>query len=57
MTKRSSSVMRSSRVRGTLWLVAALPMLVGPALLDGSKSAVGIGIMFLIFGLVTLRTR
>lgn len=48
-------VLQSNKVRGTLWLVAALPMLLGPAVFGGNNAVVGVGVMFLIFGLVTLR--
>lgn len=47
--------MQSNKVRGTLWLVAALPMLAAPALFDGNNAVAGIGIMFLIFGLVAFK--
>ena len=47
--------MKSNRVRGILWLVAATPMLIGPAVFGGSPAVAGIGLMFLIFGQVTLR--
>ena len=57
MIGRSSSVMQSNKVRGALWLIAALPMIVVPALIDGSKSLSAIGIMFLIFGIVALRQK
>jgi len=52
---KSSTVMRSNKVRGTLWMVAAVPMLVGPVVFGNSKAVVGVGLMFLIFGIVTLR--
>ena len=41
----ASSVMQSSKVRGALWLLAALPMIVGPALIDGGKPITVIGIV------------
>ncbi len=55
MNTRSGSAMKSNRVRGILWLVAATPMLIGPAVFGGSPAVAGIGLMFLIFGQVTLR--
>ena len=55
MIGRSSGVMQSKKVRGTLWLVAALPILLGLTLFDGNKSVIAVGMMFLIFGIVTLR--
>ena len=57
MIARSSGDMQSNKVRGALWLIAALPMIVVPAWIDGSKSLSAIGIMFLIFGLVALRQK
>ncbi len=57
MIGRSSSVMRSNRVRGALWLLAALPMIVVPAFTDGNKGICVIGLMFLIFGIVALRQK
>ena len=57
MIARSSGDMQSNKVRGALWLMAALPMIVVPALTDGSKSISAIGMMFLIFGIVALRQR
>jgi len=49
--------MRSNKVSGILWLVAACLMIVGPVLFDGNKSIIAIGTMFLIFGLVSLRKK
>ena len=55
MNPRRGGAIRSNKLRGILWLVAATPMLAGPAIFDGSPAVAGIGMMFLIFGLVTLR--
>lgn len=55
MMGRASSVLQSRRTRGILWLVAAMPMLIVPMLRDGSMLSLGIGMMFLVFGLATLR--
>ena len=54
MVGKSNSLMQSYKVRGTLWLVAALLMIVGPVLTDGNKGTIGVGLMFLVFGLVAL---
>jgi len=42
------------RLRGALWLVAALPMIIVPIVNDGSKALVTLGIVFSILGLVDL---
>ena len=55
MNRQFGTIMQSNKVRGTLWLVAAAPMLMGPTIFDGSPAVAGIGVMFLVFGLVTLR--
>ncbi len=57
MIGRSSGVMQSNKVRGTLWLVAALPMILGPALFAGNNAISAVGLCFLIFGIVTLRKK
>lgn len=54
MIGKTNSIMQSKKVRGLLWLLAALPMILVPAFTDGGKGAIGIGMMFLIFGIVTL---
>ena len=54
MVGRSSRVMQSNKVKGILWLVAAFLMIIGPVLTDGNKGPIGVGLMFLVFGLVAL---
>jgi|GEM_PF-4228325 len=54
MVGKSNSLMQSNKVRGVLWLVAALLMIIGPVLSDGNKGMIGVGLMFLVFGLVAL---
>lgn len=54
MIGKASNALQSRKVRGVLWLVAALPMLFGPAIFGGNRTLVGVGVMFLVFGLVTL---
>lgn len=54
MVGKSNSLIQSNKVRGALWLVAAFLMIIGPVLTDGNKGAMGVGLMFLVFGLVTL---
>ena len=55
MIGKSAKAMQSNKVKGALWLVAALPMLLIPVLNDGNKGLIAIGIIFLIFGMHTLR--
>lgn len=57
MRTRTDGAGRTNTVRGTLWLAAAIPFLSGPTLFDANQSAVGIGMMFLVFGMVSLRGR
>ena len=57
MIGKSVKAMQSNKVKGALWLVAALPMLVIPALKDGNKGIIAIGILFLILGIRTLRQK
>ncbi len=54
MVIEPGSVLKSKKVTGILWLVAGLLMLVPPVFLDGNRTLVGVGAMFLIFGLVSL---
>ena len=46
---------QSNTVRGTLWLVAALPFVLGPTVFGGSNAAIGVGIVFLLLGVTTFR--
>jgi len=54
MIKKSDSVLKSRKVTGFLWILAALLMGVPPMLSDGNRSLIAIGAMFLIFGIVSL---
>lgn len=54
MVLKPGSVLKSKRVTGILWLIAGLLMMVPPIFLDGNRTLVGVGAMFLIFGLVSL---
>ena len=54
MVGKSNSLMQSYKVKGALWLVAALLMIIGPVLTGGNKGSIGVGMMFLVFGLVAL---
>ena len=46
---------RSRTGRGALWVVAAIPMLIGPTVFDGDGESIGIGVLFLILGIADLR--
>lgn len=54
MTTKSDSVLKSKKLAGVLWLLAGLLMMVPPILLDGNRTLVGVGVMFFIFGIVSL---
>jgi len=54
MSTKPDSVLKSKKVAGFLWLLAGLLMMVPPILLDGNRTLIGVGAMFLIFGLVAL---
>lgn len=57
MTGKVVNPMLSSKSRGALWLVAALPMIVIPAMNDGSKGILAVSVIFLIFGILALRQK
>jgi len=54
MIAKSDSVLKSKKLAGFLWLLAGLLMMIPPLLLDGNRTLVGVGAMFLIFGVVSL---
>lgn len=54
MSTKSDSILKSGKRAGLLWLLAGLLMMVPPILLDGNRTLVGVGAMFLILGLVSL---
>ena len=54
MILKSGKGLQSKKVVGILWLLAGLLMLIPPVFLDGNRTYIGIGIMFLIFGIVFL---
>jgi len=54
MIAKSDSVLKSRKLAGFLWLLAGLLMMIPPLLLDGNRTLVGVGAMFLIFGVVSL---
>ncbi len=54
MIIKPGSVLQSKKVVGILWLLAGLLMLIPPIFLDGNRTSIGIGAMFLILGIVFL---
>lgn len=54
MTKKSIGILRSRKTIGFLWMLAGVLMMVPSVLSDGHKTSVGVGLMFLIFGIVFL---
>ena len=54
MIKWSISALQSGKVVGYLWLLAGLLMMLPSVFSDGHEASVGVGVMFLIFGIVFL---
>ncbi len=54
MIIKPDSVLKSKKAAGFLWLLAGLLMIIPPIFLDGNKTYIAIGAMFLIFGIVFL---
>ena len=54
MIKKTTGILQSRKVVGFLWLLAGVLMMVPSMLSDGHKTNVGVGVMFLIFGIVFL---
>jgi len=54
MNLKSGNGLQSKKVVGILWLLGGLLMLIPPIFLDGSRTYIGIGVMFLILGVVFL---
>jgi membrane-bound ClpP family serine protease len=46
--------LQSKKIVGFLWLLAGVLMMLPSLLSEGKGTFVGVGIMFLIFGIVTL---
>ena len=47
-------MLQSKKVVGFLWLLAGVLMMLPSILSDGKGTLIGVGVMFLIFGIVTL---
>jgi hypothetical protein len=54
MILKSGKGLQSKKAVGILWLLAGLLMLIPPVFLDGNRTYIGIGAMFLILGIVSL---
>ena len=54
MIKKSIRVLQSRKVVGFLWLLSGVLMMIPSVVSDGHETSVGIGMMFLILGIVTL---
>jgi len=54
MIKKSIGVLKSRKAVGFLWLLAGVLMMIPSVLSDGHETNVGVGIMFIIFGIVSL---
>jgi hypothetical protein len=54
MIKKSIRVLQSKRAVGFLWLLAGVLMMLPSVLSDGHETSVGVGVMFLIFGIICL---
>jgi hypothetical protein len=54
MIKKSIGFLQSRKVVGFLWLLAGVLMMIPSMLSDGHETSVGVGMMFLILGIVTL---
>ena len=54
MIKKSIAILKSKKVVGFLWLLAGVLMMVPSVLSDGHETNVGVGVMFLILGIVFL---
>lgn len=54
MIGKTRGIFKSRRARGVGWLVAAVPMIVVPAVAGGNRLPLAIGLMFLVFGIVAL---
>jgi hypothetical protein len=54
MIKKSIGILQSRKVVGFLWLLAGVLMMIPSVLSDGHETSIGVGVMFLIFGIVLL---
>jgi len=54
MIKKSIGVLKSRKAVGYLWLLAGVLMLIPSVLSDGHETSIGVGLMFLIIGIVFL---
>ena len=54
MIGQARGLFQSRRARGVGWLVAAVPLIAVPALAGGNRLPLAVGLMFLVFGIVSL---
>ncbi len=54
MIIKPGSFLKSKKVVGFLWILAGLLMLIPPIFLDGNKTYIGVGAMFMILGIYSL---
>jgi uncharacterized membrane protein HdeD (DUF308 family) len=54
MIKKSIAFLQSRKVVGFLWLLGGVLLLVSSMVSDGHETSVGVGMMFLILGIVFL---
>ncbi|MFT5048598.1 MAG: uncharacterized membrane protein HdeD (DUF308 family) [Porticoccaceae bacterium] len=54
MIKKSIAYLQSRKVVGFLWLLGGVLLLVSSMVSDGHETSVGVGMMFLILGIVFL---
>jgi len=54
MIKKAIGILQSRKVVGFLWLLAGVLMMVPSVLSDGHETNVGVGVIFLIFGIAFL---
>ena len=52
--KKSNNILQSKKIVGYLWLLAGVLMMLPSLLSEGKGTFIGVGVMFLIFGIVSL---
>ena len=56
MIGESSQALKSNRTRGVLWILASLPMIIGPVFVfSGNAGVIAVGVVFLLLGITKLR--
>lgn len=57
MIKKSIGVLQSKKVVGFLWLLSGALMMIPSVVSEGHETSTGVGVMFLILGIVSLSRR